>query len=147
MRELLDDITELLACHPTFSLRRWLEDARSMTDDPAQKDYYERNARTLITYWGGDRLFDYANRAYAELNDQFYAERWRRFIDMVMADAKAGRQFGQKAFNESISEFEHNWTEPSQYKVRYLPDGDGVATSRMLYAKYADRMRKSSAMH
>jgi len=147
MRELLSDITSLLACHPTFSLRRWLEDARSMTDDPAQKDYYDRNARTLITYWGGNRLFDYANRAYAELNDQFYAERWNRFIDQVIADTEAGRTFDQKAFNQSISEFEHNWTEPSQYKVYYLPDGDGVATARKLFNKYAVRMKASSLVH
>ena len=144
MRELNNDITSLLACHPTFSLRRWLEDARSMTDDPAQKDYYDRNARTLITYWGGDALFDYANRAYAELNDQYYAERWNRFFDQVISDVKAGRDFDQKAFNDRIRIFEVDWTEPSLYKVHYLPDGDGVATSRTLYAKYADKMRASA---
>lgn len=147
MRELMNDLTALLACHPTFSLRRWLEDARSMTDDPAMKDYYDRNARTLITYWGGDRIFDYANRAYAELNDQFYGERWNRFIDRVIACAEAGKEFDQKAFNKEISEFEHNWTEPSQQTVYYLPDGDGVEMARKLYAKYASRMRASSSAH
>lgn len=147
MRELLSDITSLLACHPTFSLRRWLEDARSMTDDPAQRDYYDRNARTLITYWGGNRINDYANRAYAELNDQFYAPRWDRFIDRVIADAEAGRKFDQKAFNKEISLFEHSWTEPSQHPVRYLPDGDANVVARKLYTKYADRMRASAKTH
>lgn len=147
MRELMNDITTLLACHPTFSLRRWLEDARSMTDDPEMKDYYDRNARTLITYWGGNRIFDYANRAYAELNDQFYGERWSRFIDRVIACAEAGQKFDQKAFNREISEFEHNWTEPTQQKVHYLPDGDGVEIARKLYSKYAAQMKASSATH
>lgn len=147
MRVLLKDMTDLMACHPTFSLRRWLEDARAMTNDAQQKDYYERNARTLITYWGGNRLFDYANRAYAELNDKFYAVRWNRFIDRVIADVRAGREFDQKAFNQEISEFEHNWAEPSQYKVYYLPDGDGVGLSRCLYEKYSDKMRMSSKRH
>ncbi len=147
MRELLNDITSLLACHPTFSLRRWLEDARSMTDDPAQKDYYDRNARTLITYWGGNRINDYANRAYAELNDQFYTPRWNRFIDRVISDVENGREFDQKAFNKEISLFEHNWTEPEQQRINYMADGDGVTTARKLYAKYADRMKASATTH
>ncbi len=141
MCELLNDMTDLMACHPTFSLRRWLEDARSMTDDPAQRDYYDENARTLITYWGGNRIFDYANRAYAELNDQFYAPRWQRFIEQVTADVKAGRKFNQKEFNRSISEFEHNWTVPSRQRIHYLPDGDGVAVAKRLYKKYAPLIR------
>lgn len=112
-----------------------------MTDDPAQRDYYDENARTLITYWGGNRIFDYANRAYAELNDQFYAPRWQRFIEQVTADVKAGRKFNQKEFNRSISEFEHNWTVPSRQRIHYLPDGDGVAVAKRLYKKYAPLIR------
>ena len=143
MRELNGDITALLACHPTFSLHRWLEDAREMSNDPQLKDYYEANARTLITYWGGTgtHLADYANRAYAELNDQFYGERWNRFIDRVIADVKAGRKFNQKEFTESIREFERSWANPSQQRVYYIPDGDGVATARRLFAKYAPLIR------
>ncbi|MCM1349548.1 MAG: alpha-N-acetylglucosaminidase, partial [Firmicutes bacterium] len=141
MRELLADISTLLSCHPTFSLRRWLEEARSMTDDPTQKDYYERNARTLITYWGGDRIFDYANRAYAELNRDFYAQRWHRFIDQVTASVRHGQKFDQKAFNAAISEFEHSWTEPTSHPVNYMAQGDATATARQMFDKYANRMR------
>lgn len=143
MRELNNDITSLLACHPTFSLRRWLEDARNMSDNPKLKDYYECNARTLITYWGGTgtKLADYANRAYAELNDQFYGERWNRFIDCVIADVKAGREFNQKEFTESIREFEHSWTDTSQKHIYYIPDGDGVETARKLFKKYSPLIR------
>lgn len=144
MRELNRDISLLLACHPTFLLRRWLEDARAMSSDPKLKDYYETNARTLITYWGGTgtKLADYANRAYAELNEQFYSERWNRFIDQVISDVKAGRKFNQKEFNESIREFERNWAEPTQHRIYYLPDGDGAATAQMLLKKYAPRIRE-----
>ena len=41
-----------------------LEQARAMGYDDAEKDYYELNARTLLTTWGnkGGILNDYANR-------------------------------------------------------------------------------------
>lgn len=137
MRELLNDITSLLACHRRFSLRPWIESARAMSDDPALKDYYEKNARTLITVWGDNGLNDYANRCLAELNDSYYGERWRRFIDGVTAAVADGRPWDQEAFNHAIRNFEVSWIEPALQRIDYLPQGDAMATARRLYDKYS----------
>lgn len=49
MREILADLDKLVSCHPTFSLHKWITDARDMGHDAASKNYYEMNARSLIT--------------------------------------------------------------------------------------------------
>jgi alpha-N-acetylglucosaminidase len=51
-----------------------------MGDSPQLKDYYEKNARNLITTWGGS-LNDYASRSWAGLIRDYYAKRWEMYID------------------------------------------------------------------
>ena len=137
LKELIDDISILLACHPSFSLKPWIDDARNnISDDPALQDYFEENARTIITTWGTENLTDYANRALAELNDQYYGERWRRFIDAVTASAVNGTEWDQKAFDNSLREFERSWSNPHARRINYLPQGDARATSQRLYKKW-----------
>ena len=63
----------LNAFHPYCSLDKWIDDARKMGDSPQLKDYYEKNARNLITTWGGS-LNDYASRSWAGLISDYYAK-------------------------------------------------------------------------
>jgi alpha-N-acetylglucosaminidase len=141
MKEILTDMEHLLDCHPSFSLKKWISDARDMGGNPEEKNYYERNARTLITVWGDSpSLTDYANRAWAELTEQYYAVRWNRFIDEVIKAARAGQPFNEKKFlNWSLS-FERQWIEPS-YVIKYHEGGNGMAVAREIYAKYAHEIR------
>lgn len=56
-----------------------------MGHDAASKNYYEMNARSLITIWGDSyHLTDYANRSWAGLTNQYYSVRWDRFINEVI---------------------------------------------------------------
>ena len=60
----------------------------------AEKDYFEMNARTIITVWGDTyRLTDYANRDYDGLVETFYKVRWQKFFDAVLAAYDAGQPF------------------------------------------------------
>ena len=97
MMALLDDLDRLLACHPTFSLSRWIEAARAVGTSGAESDYYERNARNILTTWG-DRdqsLNDYANRTWAGLVAAYYKPRWELFCDAVLD--KSGLNAGRSA--------------------------------------------------
>jgi translation elongation factor EF-Ts len=68
-----------------LSLNKWITDARDMGHDAASKNYYEMNARSLITIWGDSyHLTDYANRSWAGLTNQYYSVRWDRFINEVI---------------------------------------------------------------
>ena len=43
----------LTSYHEYTSLDKWIDDARAYSCDPVIQDYYEKNARNLITTWGG----------------------------------------------------------------------------------------------
>ncbi len=137
MRELIDDCTSLLACHRTFSLKPWVDDARNnISHDPALQDYFEENARTLVTLWGSKSLTDYASRAYAELNDQYYGERWRRFIASVEQALADGSEWNRDAFIEQMRAFEAEWPRIST-PVKYIEaPGDPVDVAKRLCSKW-----------
>ena len=132
----LDDMDRLVACHPEFSLKDWVDAARSFGVDQEQEDYYETNARTLVSVWGDSyHLSDYASRAWAGMLTTFYKVRWEMFIDAVMAAAKAGVPFDAQAFDAEIWDFENQWAK-SSYKISYPEAGDPIAVAKELAEKY-----------
>lgn len=148
IKELFADLTKLLRGHSGFSLKKWIDDARSHGVTPEQKDYYERNARTLITIWGPSKdLNDYANRQWAELNDSYYAPRWAMFVDRVIAAAEQGTKFDADEFYNASREFENAWIEPSSNVIEYLEAVDGLAVAREMYDKYAPLIKTHPASY
>ncbi|MGM9788140.1 MAG: alpha-N-acetylglucosaminidase [Candidatus Cryptobacteroides sp.] len=92
--QLCDEITAVLRTRREFSLSDWIEDARSWGKTPQEKDYYEMNARTLVSVWGDSfHLWDYANRDWDDLVDTYYKVRWEKFFDAVIAAYDAGEPF------------------------------------------------------
>lgn len=107
---IFDQADELLSSHPSFLLGKWIEDARMWGKDEAEKALYEKEARTLLTTWGGPILNDYANRMWGGLVKGYYAKRWNLFFDAAINAAKTGFELDEKAFGEELSKFEHDWT-------------------------------------
>lgn len=148
IKELFADLTKLLRGHSGFSLKKWINDARSHGVTPEQKDYFERNARTLITIWGPSKdLNDYANRQWAELNDSYYAPRWAMFVDRVIAAAEQGGKFDADEFYNASREFENAWIEPSSNAIEYLEAVDGLDVAREMYDKYAPLIKAHPASY
>ena len=117
--QLFDDVDALLNTHPAFMLGPWIEDARAWGTTKEEKDYYERQARTLLTVWGGPILNDYANRMWGGLVKDYYAKRWNLFFEAVIQAVKDGKEFDEKAFGEELSKFEHAWTlKHTKYPVK-----------------------------
>ncbi|MCH5215774.1 MAG: alpha-N-acetylglucosaminidase [Muribaculaceae bacterium] len=138
MVQLIDDITELLACHPSFSMNKWLEDARAEGADTDTKNYFEKNARTLVTIWGDSyHLTDYANRDWAELNDQYYGVRWKRFVEGVIEAVEAGKKFDEETFFNECRDFENGWIDVEANPITIIPQGNAKATAKQLYEKYS----------
>lgn len=147
LKTLMADITMLLRGHSSFSLKKWIDDARSHGVTPEQKDYYERNARTIITIWGPSKdLNDYANRQWAELNDSYYAPRWSMFVDGVIAAAESGKKFDEDAFYQASRVFENSWIEPSNV-IAELSPVDGLKVSHQMYDKYANAIESHPVSH
>lgn len=138
MLEIIDDMDRLTACHRSFSLKEWIDSARSFGSTESEKDYYETNARTLISVWGDSyHLSDYASRAWAGMLSSYYKARWELFFNRVMDAVSAGKEFDAKAFDDECWKFECEWADAS-YEIEYPAGGDGKAVSKELYEKYAD---------
>ena len=58
------------------------------------KDYYEMNARRLVTTWGGD-LNDYSCRNWAGLLSGYYMNRWLTYFNYLTATIEAFPQGDQ----------------------------------------------------
>lgn len=113
MQMLLGDIDALCSTHPYADVATWIEDARNLAKTDEIADYYERNARNLITTWGG-RLNDYASRTLSGLTSQYYAGRWQIYIDAVMDAVSNGQELDAAQLASRLKSFEESWTAPAQ---------------------------------
>ena len=129
--QIFDDIDRLLATHPSFLLGKWIADARALGKDEAEKAYYEKNARTLLTIWGGPILNDYANRMWSGLVKGYYKQRWDILLDEALASVRENRPYDADAVEARIKEFETSWnqgTEPYPAK----PKGNTMRVARSI---------------
>lgn len=143
MLDLLTDMDRLLATNSSFLLGKWVADARRMGQSPQEKNYFEQDARTIITTWGGEgQLDDYANRSWAGLMKSYYRQRWKMFLDAVISAARSHKPFDDKAFDNRLNVFEHSWPKLRE-TFSPVPVGSSIAVANSLYQKYAVRIQKA----
>lgn len=134
---IMDDLDKLLATREDFLLGKWLADARRMGTTTAEANLYEKNARNLITLWG-DRnatLNEYSCRQWSGLISDFYKPRWQKFFEYANQQHRAGKNLDQKAFEESMKDWEWRWV--NQVKpFPTQPSGNSIDISKQLYQKY-----------
>lgn len=137
MKDILKDLDGLLAADSYFLLGKWVEDARSWGTDEEEKDYFEHDARSILSVWGqkGRSLNDYANRGLNGLVRTYHSPRWHRFIDDLTLSVKQGKAFDAEGFEQWSKEFEWNWVDSAQ-TFQSEPSGDPVKNCRRLYRKY-----------
>ena len=134
MREILNDLERLNAFHSRCSLDKLISDARKYGNTPELKNYYEKNARNLITTWGG-RLNDYASRTWAGLIKDYYSKRWDMYLDAVVAAVENNREFDQEKLDGEFRLFEDSWVSSTR-PVEVTPEGDLLIYARFLLNKY-----------
>ena len=137
MSGILDDVDRLVASDSYFLLGKWIEDARSFGVDDAEKDYYERDARNIITTWGGrgKRLNDYANRTYAGLVRDYYKPRWEMYFEAIKTSLESGTPVDEAALLNSHLDFEWAWVSRTG-AYPSVPSGDPGSLCRELYEKW-----------
>ncbi|MBI5424296.1 MAG: alpha-N-acetylglucosaminidase [Opitutae bacterium] len=153
------DLDRLLGTRREFLLGPWLADARAWGKTSAEADLYERNARQLITVWGGtpenDALFEYSCRQWSGLMEGFYLERWRKYFAWLeqqpagFDDHALPRRDGRvlpaaNDFYRDLARWEFAWCErhdPHPTTTR----GDSVAVARALFEKWSPVRRASYA--
>lgn len=128
---------KLLATRPEFKVGKWLHEARSLGDTPAEKDQYEWNARVQITTWGNRAaadaggLRDYAHKEWSGLLRDFYYRRWKTYFDELDKELK-----GSVPRPIDFYALEEPWT--LQHNVYpWLPEGNPVDVAREVYRQIA----------
>ncbi len=123
----------LLRTRREFLLGNWLEKAKAMARSEEEATLLEKNARTLITYWGPDDpktdLHDYAHKEWSGLLADFYLPRWEMFI----GDLKI-RLRGASPATPDYFTFEKHWTEQRNLYPA-IPMGDAVDAASRAFAE------------
>ncbi|MEN0052626.1 MAG: alpha-N-acetylglucosaminidase TIM-barrel domain-containing protein [Mucilaginibacter sp.] len=88
---------QLLRSHPNHQLKTWIDMAKSWGDTPAEKQYYARDAKRIITTWGGT-VNDYSARTWSGLIDTYYIPRMKNLYSPV-----------SKQKNMATDNWEENW--------------------------------------
>ncbi|MEI7901872.1 MAG: alpha-N-acetylglucosaminidase C-terminal domain-containing protein, partial [bacterium] len=136
--ELGRDIDTLIGTRHEFLLGRWIADARAWGTTPAEKNYYERNARQILTTWHlpGGGLSDYAHRQWNGLLRTYYLGRWEEFIKRLETALAGGQAFDPKAYQNWRVKFDGDWVDSTAEKFSATPQGDPCETAKKLFEKY-----------
>ncbi|KAF1327978.1 Alpha-n-acetylglucosaminidase, partial [Globisporangium splendens] len=135
------DMDEILATNNNFLLGNWIADARALgAGDAAVQDYYEYEARNLVTRWGDNNnntVHDYAGKEWAGLVKGYYLARWRIWLTEVCQSYAEGRATNDDVVFKARESFELKWQlnhDPYPTQTR----GDTIAISKRLYYEYID---------
>jgi alpha-N-acetylglucosaminidase len=132
------EIDTLLGTRHEFLLGRWIRDARSWGKGPAEKDYYEKNARQIITTWhkADKGLTDYANRQWNGLFGTYYLPRWQDFINRLDKSLSEGHPVNLDEAAKWRGDFETTWVEELSSRFIEVPKGSPVKYAGYLFRKY-----------
>jgi alpha-N-acetylglucosaminidase len=141
MLDILNDVDRLVSSQSTFLMGKWIKEARQKGVNDAEKLYYERNARNLLTTWGekAGLLNDYASRTWSGMTATFYGQRWRMFFAAVDRAVIAGQKFDDskyKEYEKEVTDYEEKWWNDCIGQFPSTPQGDGIAIAKELVAKY-----------
>ena len=135
-----DTLENLLSTNSYFLVGKWIADARAWGASPEEADYYESNARNLLTNWGdrGNILTDYADRTWAGLVSSYYKGRWQLFFDAVNAAMDAGSTLDEETLKESLMDFEKAWWAERPGTFASTPSGDAKAVVKAVLEGLAE---------
>lgn len=118
--EVMLGMDRLLESHPVLRLERWLDFARHSGTTDSLSDYYEKNARRIVTIWGPP-VDDYSARIWSGLIRDYYLPRWQHYF----AARRSGRPF-------DLAAWERDWVENRRGVSPIEPYADPAAAAREL---------------
>lgn len=144
MVSILDDTDAILASESAFLVGKWIKDARAIGNTEEEKDYFESNARNIITTWGEEDalLNEYASRAWAGLTSTYYAYRWKEFFKDMDAAFANGEEFDERAYHDRICKYEGQWWRERLGTFSAEPTNNGVALAFEIAQKYREELEK-----
>jgi alpha-N-acetylglucosaminidase len=131
VQDITNRLDRLLGAEP-WTLARWVDDARSYGDTPAEAQAYVRNAKAQITVWGGEgNLHDYASKAWQGMYAGFYLPRWTVFLTALRKSAVEGVPFDEPRVVAGVAAWERTWAQNSD-PVPLVSPSDPLTDARSL---------------
>ena len=81
--QMLLEADRLLSSHPLYRLERWEDFARNSGTTQQESENFVREARRLVTSWGGTIGHDYAARLWSGLIRDYYVPRLKLYFESV----------------------------------------------------------------
>lgn len=124
--DLLNTIDRLLLSHPNHRLQKWVDLARNFGTTTNEKNYYEANAKQLITIWGDNgEITDYSARMWSGLISDYYVPRLKLYYEAQ----KSGKKF-------SLIDWERNWVATPWHSKGQTPFKDPVDEATKLVTEF-----------
>lgn len=142
MLQILDDLDRIAGTQEYFLIGKWIADARSWGTTPEEEDFYEREARNLVTTWAGkahQSLNDYARRSCNGLISSYYKPRWEKFFKDVAERMEGGKGFHieqYEIYKDEITDFEMQWWQECIGDFISEPEGDSKTVVSEIIKKY-----------
>ena len=137
---LCDDVDTLVSTQHDLLLGNWVSHARDFGSTEAEKNYYEKDARVLITTWGGDDNVntDYAAKDWSGLISTYYKPRWQLFFNYLDKTIKQGTEPDMKEFNKQRAFFDWQWDSKNHAEQSFIstPSGNTFKICEDLYKKW-----------
>jgi alpha-N-acetylglucosaminidase len=132
------DVDYLLGTRHEFLLGPWLASARQCGRSPAEADYYELNAREIITCWhqASNGLRDYASRQWNGLLRTYYLPRWEKFIEIAAQSVEQNIAFPEQPFATWAKDAATRWVQARGEVYLLEPQEDSVGMAERLFHKY-----------
>ena len=142
---LIDDMDELMSTNQAFLLGKWINDAKKWGTTDAESRLYEKNARDLVTLWGGKDAFlhDYASKQWAGLFKGFYKGRWQLFVDEVTRCISQNKVYNHEESDDKVRSWEWQWVNGTE-NYPDQPQGNPVEVSHKMFRKYAEHILNSA---
>ena len=106
----------LVSTQHDLLLVNWISQARDFGSTEEEKNYYEKDARVLITTWGGEdnKITDYAVKDWSGLISTYYKARWKSFFSYLEKTINQGTEPDMKVYNKQRATFDWMWTSKTQ---------------------------------
>ncbi|QEM07782.1 alpha-N-acetylglucosaminidase [Mucilaginibacter rubeus] len=139
--DLCDDVDRITATQHELLLGAWIKEARDFGSTQEEKNYYEKNARLLITTWGGEGnvTTDYAAKDWSGMISTYYKGRWTLFFNELRKTIDTGKEPDMDAFDKQRAAFDWKWvnTNQSQQPFKWNTTGDTYSVALGIYKKWA----------
>ena len=122
---------ELLSSHYSFSVCKWIDQARAASSDKDIQDLYEYNARQLIATWSDKNtsLRDYGHKEWGGILKDLYWVRWNSYISYLKSQLE-----GKESKEPDFYLMEREWVEShNNYQFKNV---DALKVAKRLFDKY-----------